>query len=576
MVLGLQRKQNLAPSAGKAAMHPDPQRSQRPLSLPAGYLQYYGLARDHAGSADRAVQRKCTTPGCTADSAPQNESTPQEVAARGMTGATQALPYAERIQTSFGRHRVAGIEAHVGGPAAESAQELGANAYAMGTKVAFAASPDLHTAAHEAAHVIQQQSGLQLKNGVGQAGDAHEQHADAVADLVVQGQSAEKLLDQYASAGPTTCAGCGAQKEAAQGEASECAACQAKSQTAGAAVQKNAAVVQLQAGGGGSGGCPESFCKPFSLPKIVVEQMRTTAAPALLAGIAIKVNPRVVPLWSQYLFGGAAPQDLSAQFGADFTSSATTAATTDFLVDELKKDLTTKPPAFPPGDAVVTIDIPSRIGAALTEIDTPESANEMNFNVIGEVPGNIAGGIGKTQTTTAVGARPSPFNDSRTATGTALVTRLPDGSLSVIPTINFTVKDTIDLCPGNCGAPTEQRATVPLSRFEASGVSGDVPFTVNFPAPPRVFTVTPAPTPVPPTPTPAGPVTGIIKASALRIRSGPSTAAKVLGSYPRGTNITILCQTQGTEVEGNAKWDKTNKGFVSDRFVERTAEPPAC
>ena len=57
---------------------------------------------------------------------------------------------------------------------------------------------DLHIAAHEAAHVVQQRGGVQLKGGVGEVGDAYEQHADQVADAVVQGKSAEALLDPYA------------------------------------------------------------------------------------------------------------------------------------------------------------------------------------------------------------------------------------------------------------------------------------------------------------------------------------------------------------------------------------------
>ena len=65
--------------------------------------------------------------------------------------------------------------------------------------MAFASSPSLHTAAHEAAHVVQQRGGVQLKGSVGESGDAHEQHANAVADAVVQGKSAEALLDAYAS-----------------------------------------------------------------------------------------------------------------------------------------------------------------------------------------------------------------------------------------------------------------------------------------------------------------------------------------------------------------------------------------
>jgi hypothetical protein len=83
-------------------------------------------------------------------------------------------------------------------PAASASREMGAQAYATGDAAAFASAPDLHTAAHEAAHVVQQRAGVQLLGGVGQQGDAYEQHADAVADLVVQGRSAEAELDRLA------------------------------------------------------------------------------------------------------------------------------------------------------------------------------------------------------------------------------------------------------------------------------------------------------------------------------------------------------------------------------------------
>jgi hypothetical protein len=119
-------------------------------------------------------------------------------AAHGITGGATALPHLAPIQQAFGRHDVGHVRAHVGGAAAEGAAAMGASAFAVGDHVAFAGSPDLHTAAHEAAHVVQQRAGVQLKGGVGEAGDRHEQHADAVADLVVQGKSAEAILDQYA------------------------------------------------------------------------------------------------------------------------------------------------------------------------------------------------------------------------------------------------------------------------------------------------------------------------------------------------------------------------------------------
>lgn len=116
-------------------------------------------------------------------------------AARGIEAPTTALPHAAAIQASFGPgHDISHIEAHVGGAAADACHDMGASAYAAGHHVAFASSPDLHTAAHEAAHVVQQARGVNLKGGVGEAGDDYERHADAVADRVVAGQSAADLL----------------------------------------------------------------------------------------------------------------------------------------------------------------------------------------------------------------------------------------------------------------------------------------------------------------------------------------------------------------------------------------------
>src|SRR3569623_75254 len=79
-----------------------------------------------------------------------------------------------------------------------SSDALGAHAYASGSNVAFAGAPDLFTAAHEAAHVVQQSSGVQLLGGVGKEGDVHERHADAVAGEVVAGRSAAPLLSGFA------------------------------------------------------------------------------------------------------------------------------------------------------------------------------------------------------------------------------------------------------------------------------------------------------------------------------------------------------------------------------------------
>jgi len=123
-------------------------------------------------------------------------------AAQGTQGAGASLPHLDQIQRSFGRHDVSGVKAHTGDRAAAASAQLGARAYAHGDSVAFAGDPDLHTAAHEAAHVVQQRGGVQLKGGIdGGASDPYEQHADAVADAVVAGNSAEGLLDQHVRGG---------------------------------------------------------------------------------------------------------------------------------------------------------------------------------------------------------------------------------------------------------------------------------------------------------------------------------------------------------------------------------------
>src|SRR5262245_20974277 len=117
-----------------------------------------------------------------------------EAAQRGVAGGGTALPHLDVIQRAFGPHDVSNTQAHTGDAAARASTEIGAQAYATGNHVAFASVPDLRTTAHEAAHVVQQRTGVHLKSGVGETGDAYERNADEVADRVVRGESAVDLL----------------------------------------------------------------------------------------------------------------------------------------------------------------------------------------------------------------------------------------------------------------------------------------------------------------------------------------------------------------------------------------------
>ena len=121
----------------------------------------------------------------------------QAIADEGLEGSAAPLPHLGTIQQAFGKHDVGNVQAHTDEAASRATALLRAEAYAFGTSVAFAqSSPALHTAAHEAAHVVQQRAGLAPAGGVGSPGDAYERQADAVAEAVVGGGSAEPLLDQ--------------------------------------------------------------------------------------------------------------------------------------------------------------------------------------------------------------------------------------------------------------------------------------------------------------------------------------------------------------------------------------------
>ncbi len=172
------------------AFSPDPDAAARVEEAEARESTDWNAALD-----DAAVQRKQSAASAlTSDDV-------RHTAADGVHGATAPLPHLDRIQAAFGHHDIGHVRAQVGGDGAAAAGAIGAEAYAIGDRVAFAAAPDLHTAAHEAAHTVQQGAGVSLLGGVGVAGDAYEVQADAVADAVVAGQSAEAILDAGTAGG---------------------------------------------------------------------------------------------------------------------------------------------------------------------------------------------------------------------------------------------------------------------------------------------------------------------------------------------------------------------------------------
>jgi uncharacterized protein DUF4157 len=457
--------------------------------------------------------------------------------------ASSGRPLDPALQQDMGQrfgHDFSTVRVHSDAAAEQSARDVNAHAYTVGHNIVFGGgrfAPGTNEGrrliAHELTHVVQQRA--------------------TDGNLLT---AAPPMLSRQPAGSPTI-----------QEQLERAAEAFATARLNGLAAEPGPPALFAQPG------CPANFCQPFARTASAVANL-AWAGPLILAGIARKVNSRVVPLWASYMTGGAAPRSLTGDFGTDFSASPTTANTTDFLLGELRSDIEANQTTLMGGLPVVVVDFTPRLSAALTAINTPGDPNQMNFDVIGDIAGNVAGGIGTDQLSSPIGARPSPFNDDRAARITATLTRTLAGPLTVAPTIDFSIHDTIDLCPGNCGAPTEQVATVPLSRFEATGLVGDVPFTIDFPAPLAKLT----PFTVAPPLAPPSPVPGSVTASSLLIRSTTTTASARLGSYPRGALITILCETMGEMVDGNPKWDRTDRGFVSDRYVSRSVPmlPPAC
>ncbi|KAF7156302.1 hypothetical protein CNMCM5623_009695 [Aspergillus felis] len=55
----------------------------------------------------------------------------------------------------------------------------------------------------------------------------------------------------------------------------------------------------------------------------------------------------------------------------------------------------------------------------------------------------------------------------------------------------------------------------------------------------------------------------------VHCRSGPGTNYAVVKSYPRGQDVSIVCQAPGTDIKGDQLWDKTSDGcYVSDYYVK--------
>ncbi len=125
----------------------------------------------------------------------RTDSLPLRRSLDGAGGQPLPTPLADRLGAALGAD-VSPVRIHTGADSAQAARELGANAWAVGRDVHFAAgiydpsSPaGQHLIAHEVAHTVQQGpvASPQFDLEVSEPGDAHEVEADRFADSFVAG-----------------------------------------------------------------------------------------------------------------------------------------------------------------------------------------------------------------------------------------------------------------------------------------------------------------------------------------------------------------------------------------------------
>jgi outer membrane protein OmpA-like peptidoglycan-associated protein len=475
------------------------------------------------------------------------------------------------MEARFG-HDFSRVRVHTDPTAARSARAVHALAYTVGSDIAFDAgryAPDTGAGrrllAHELAHVVQQ------RTTTGSVPTA--------AALTVS-EETEPAEAEAANAATLD--------EAQVGDVPPGLIREQPRQAVGPTLHRQAADVPLRIDaapgdcstrcGGIPAGCPPSFCCPF--PRGTALLIRQAIMSSFLTAIGLKVTASVVPVWSTWFLGGASLQDFSPAFAPDFAADAETNRVSRLLRASLIAEL--DPLALgrlaiasAPGMSVSLLPAlpPDYLATRSGRLEAPGTLR-MNFTGIGTVPGNLAGGIGKTQRTCSVGATPSTVEDARQVTDVvATLVRSASGAITVTPSFTYHVVDTVDLCPGDCGSSkgliNEQQATVPMSRLEASGVSGDVPFFVDFTTTPMSpLTISP---PAPPAPTKVT-VSGstLFDFGSDQLRPGGEAALLAqLGDRPVHADLSQAFLIEGhTDSRGS---DAVNQP-LSERRARRVAE----
>lgn len=233
-----------------------------------------------------------------------------------------------------------------------------------------------------------------------------------------------------------------------------------------------------------------TFCVPYRTKENALRrrlELSVTEVPLLTAAFGSATGA----LFKQYVFGGADPQEIIdpgiiQAFAGD---PATQRARLRFMA--MITEAIRKKQDVDDGTHEVEEFLPPGLQTDLEKLFAWR--NPLT------IPGALAGGIGKNQQ--PIGAKPSPvLDDSRVVRGKVIIETDDAGNRTAVIKPVVSVDDTLDFCPGNPGPIPAQPFTKPFSKCEASLVSGDVPFHLNFRMLQQRMSLPPRSSPTPPKP----------------------------------------------------------------------------
>jgi hypothetical protein len=222
-----------------------------------------------------------------------------------------------------------------------------------------------------------------------------------------------------------------------------------------------------------SGAAGSNFCKPYPTLAEAQDVQRDLGLEWLPLVISWH-GQEVADLWRDYLTGGSAKRrftDPDSTVVKGFATDPLVRDTQAVLMAKIKAMLEqTGVPAAAPGAATgpagVRLD---PIEIPLADLGVVGLEFPLEFGNPFTIPGNIAGGVGSGDAEA----------DRRFVSGGKVTLReSAPGVFWVDVDIEFTITDTIDFCPGDPGLGIEQIYTERMSRLEATGVAGDVPYDV--------------------------------------------------------------------------------------------------